>query len=157
MTMIKISKATKILPGVGNFKIGMECLYENKLDLAILNAAKNNSIILGICLGMHFLFEESERGNIKGLGLIKGKVIKFHAKNDSLRIPHMGWNYVNFNKKSKLNFKEDEKIKFYFAHSYYAKCTDIDDIAATTNYGENFISAVQKKYLWSTISSRKKP
>jgi glutamine amidotransferase len=142
----KISKAKKIiLPGVGNFKIGMECLHENKLDLAILNAAKNNSIILGICLGMHFLFEESEEGNTKGLGLIKGKVVKFNAKNDSLRIPHMGWNYVNFNKKSKLNFKEDEKIKFYFAHSYYAKCEDIGDIAATTNYGENFISAVQKK------------
>ena len=100
----KISKATKIiLPGVGNFKKGMECLSENKLDLAILNAAKNNSIILGICLGMHFLFEESEEGNTKGLGLIKGKVVKFHSKDESLRIPHMGWNYVNFNK-SKTRF-----------------------------------------------------
>ena len=145
----KISKATKIiLPGVGNFKKGMECLSENKLDLAILNAAKNNSIILGICLGMHFLFEESEEGNTKGLGLIKGKVVKFHSKTDSLRIPHMGWNYVNFNKKSKLNFEEDEKIKFYFAHSYFAKCLDTNDIAATTNYGVNFISAVQKNNIY---------
>ena len=90
----------------------MECLSENKLDLAILNAAKNNSIILGICLGMHFLFEESEEGNTKGLGLIKGKVVKFHSKDESLSNPHMGWNYVNFNKKSKPDLRKMKRLNF---------------------------------------------
>ncbi len=145
----KISKASKIiLPGVGNFKKGMEYLSENKLDLGILNAARNNSTILGICLGMHFLFDESEEGNVKGLGLIKGKVIKFQIKDEDLRVPHMGWNFVNFDKKSRLNFDLNEKIKFYFAHSYYVECEEKDDIAATTKYSLNFTSAVQKNNIF---------
>ena len=145
----KISKASKIiLPGVGNFKKGMEYLSENKLDLGILNAARNNSIILGICLGMHFLFDESEEGNVKGLGLIKGKVIKFQIKDEDLRVPHMGWNFVNFDKKSKLNFDLNEKIKFYFAHSYYVECFDKSNLAAKTTYTHDFCSIVEKKNIF---------
>ena len=145
----EISKSPNIiLPGVGNFKKGMETIKEKKIDKAIKNAAQNNSKILGICLGMHFLFEESEEGDEKGLGLLQGKVIKFQFNNHELKVPHMGWNYVNFNNESKLNFKYEEKIKFYFAHSYHVICKNKSDIAGTTNYGLDFVSAVQKQNLY---------
>jgi imidazole glycerol-phosphate synthase subunit HisH len=137
-----------ILPGVGSFKKGIQILKEKKIDLAIINAAQNNAKILGICLGMHFLFEESEEGDEKGLGFIKGKVIKFNFEKYENKVPHMGWNYVNFCKNSKLNFEYNEKIKFYFAHSYYVNCEQKEDIAATTKYGFNFVSAIQKKNLY---------
>ena len=137
-----------ILPGVGSFKKGMQTLREKKIDKAIVNAAQNDSKILGICLGMHFLFDESEEGNEKGLGFLKGKVTKFNFKDIKNKVPHMGWNYVNFNKNSELNFEYNDKIKFYFAHSYYVDCKQKEDIAAITTYGFNFVSAVQKKNLY---------
>jgi len=145
----EISKSSNIiLPGVGSFKKGMESLKEKKLDKAIINAVENNSKILGICLGMHFFFEESEEGNEKGLGLLQGKVIKFEFKDNENKVPHMGWNYVNFNKESKFNFEYNEKIKFYFAHSYFVNCKNKSDIAGTTDYGFNFVCAVQRQNLY---------
>ena len=97
---------------------------------------------------MHFLFEESEEGNEKGLGFLEGRVTKFNFKDIKNKVPHMGWNYVNFNKNTELNFEYNDKIKFYFAHSYYVDCKQKEDIAATTTYGFNFVSAVQKKNLY---------
>ena len=119
-----ISKSEElILPGVGNFKRGIESLRSKNLDKAIMKAINNNARLLGVCLGMQLLFDKSEEGECEGLTLIKGQVLKF-------------------------NFKDKEKQKFYFAHSYYVKCESKNNIAAISKYGIEFSSAVQNKKIY---------
>ena len=144
-----ISKSDElILPGVGNFKKGIESLRSKNLDKAIMSAIKNNARLLGVCLGMQLLFERSEEGECEGLKLIKGQVLKFNFKDNELKIPHMGWNNVIINKDSKLYFKYTEKLKFYFAHSFYVKCENKNNIAAVSKYGIEFSSAVQNNKIY---------
>ena len=101
----------------------MEKIYEKKIDKAILNALDNDCKLLGICVGMQALFSESEEGSLKGMNLIEGKIIKFNFEDKKFKVPHMGWNAVKFKKESIFdNFLNDNK--FYFVHSYYAKCND---------------------------------
>tara|TARA_Y100000996_G_scaffold386668_1_gene344877 strand:- start:452 stop:1054 length:603 start_codon:yes stop_codon:yes gene_type:complete len=137
-----------ILPGVGNFQTGMQNLKSKELDKAIIKAHKNGARILGICLGMHLLFNNSEEGNAEGLGLINGYVKKFNFKDSNYKVPHMGWNFVKFKKNSKLNFKFRDKIKFYFAHSYYVDCKIKENISSTTNYGFDFASTIEKENIY---------
>lgn len=138
-----------ILPGVGSFDHAMSCLNKNPdLVVAIKNACTNeNKPILGICLGMQLLFEKSEEGMLNGLGLIEGQVNKFQncAK---LKIPHMGWNYVNPSKPSKLFSDMVQPLKYYFAHSYYVNPKCADDILCTTEYGTRFCSAVERNNIF---------
>ncbi len=144
-----ISKSKSIiLPGVGNFLTGMSKLHEKKIDKAIFNAIQNESKFLGICLGMALLFDHSEEDNCEGLKLINGNVKKFNDKN--FKVPHMGWNQVNFSESSKLKFtiQMKEKIKFYFAHSYYVECFDKSNLAAKTTYTHDFCSIVEKKNIF---------
>ena len=127
-----------IIPGVGNFDRAMNELkaYES-FELIKNKEFLKNKFILGICLGMHLLFEESEEGEEKGLGLFKGKVKKF--KNDKFRIPHMGWNNVYGE-----NFYTDlNNEKFYFAHSYYVDCKE-EYIYAYSDYSIKFPAIVKK-------------
>jgi len=133
-----------ILPGVGSFDVGINSLKERSLDLAIKAAVRENgSMLLGICLGMQLLFESSEEGNQPGLGLIQGHVYRFKLKDQKLRIPHMGWNIVEPKLSSNLfNLKEEQR--FYFVHSYHVDCSNTEDASAMTNYGYDFISAVEK-------------
>ena len=143
-----ISKSKDIiLPGVGNFGVGMQNLKNKNLDETIKNAAAKGSTILGICLGMHLLLEKSEEGNCKGLGLIDGDVKKFKFKNDNFKGPHMGWNYVKFLKDDRLSFNFRKDIKFYFAHSYYVNCNK-DYASSLTNYGFDFVSTINKKNIY---------
>lgn len=137
-----------ILPGVGNFERGMKNLSINSLDDAIVKAAAKGSRILGICLGMHLLFENSEEGTKKGLSLIKGNVKKFKFDNKIHKVPHMGWNYVSFKKTSKLYFPSIKKIKFYFAHSYYGVCQNNENISGLTSYGNDFASIVENENIY---------
>ena len=131
-----------ILPGVGSFDYAMNFLKENKLDEAIkIFIRKKTNYLLGICLGMQLLFEDSEEGVEKGLGLIKGNIIKFKSNNISFKIPHMGWNYVEKNSSiSKFNLI---KQRFYFAHSYYAKIKNDNLNSYTSNYIEKFPAIVE--------------
>lgn len=127
-----------IIPGVGNFDRAMnELKAYASFELIKNKEFLKDKFILGICLGMHLLFEESEEGVEKGLGLFKGKVKKF--KDSKFRIPHMGWNNVygeNF-------FSDLNNEKFYFAHSYYADCKE-EYIYAYSNYSIKFPSIVRK-------------
>ena len=143
-----ISKSkTIIFPGVGNFDTVMEKIYEKRIDKAILNALDNDCKLLGICVGMQALFSESEEGSLKGMNLIEGKIIKFNFEDKKFKVPHMGWNTVKFKKESIFdNFLNDNK--FYFVHSYYAKCNDEKNILGTTNYSKDFVSAVSKKNIY---------
>ena len=133
-----------ILPGVGAYKDAMQHLEDSGLKDAILDFANSKKPLLGICLGMQLLFESSEEfGYTKGLGLIEGKVVKFDKSKmgSDLKIPHMGWNKI-VNKDNPL-FKNLQNPYLYFVHSYHV-VTDDKYTIATTNYGYDFVSAVNK-------------
>lgn len=136
-----------ILPGVGAYKDAMVHLENSGLKNAILEFAKENKPILGICLGMQLLFESSEEfGFTKGLGLIDGQVVKFDkSKTKDLKIPHMGWNIIK-NKENPL-FKDLENPYLYFVHSFHA-VTDEKNIIGKTTYGYEFASAVNKDNIY---------
>ncbi len=134
-----IEKAEKmILPGVGSFDNGMNLIKQKGL-LEILNkkATQDKIPTLGICLGMQLLTKGSEEGVEKGLAWVDAQTIKFNFNDKVLKIPHMGWSYIEVKKENALIRKED-KHRFYFVHSYYVKCNNENDVIATCNYGTEF-------------------
>ena len=133
-----------ILPGVGHFQHGMEQLYQLGLvDVLKKEVLEKNKPILGICLGMQLLTKHSEEGNLAGLGFIDAQTKKFVLQDSSLKVPHMGWNTVAFQKEAKLIQKISENPRYYFVHSYYVDCAHQEDILCSTNYGEDFVSGFQ--------------
>lgn len=136
----QIEKADKILlPGVGAFDNGMQNLQASGL-IPVLNykALEQKVPVFGICLGMQLLTRGSEEGTEKGLGWIAADTKKFEFESNSeLKVPHMGWNYINVSKQSSL-ILSDKKQKFYFVHSYYVKSDNAADVLATCNYGFDF-------------------
>lgn len=142
----QISKSKIILlPGVGRFDVFMEKIKKKKIDVAIKNALINKAKFLGICVGMHVLFDKSEEGNCAGLSLISGEIKKFNTKLD-FKIPHMGWNTVKI-------IKDDPSIlsnnnKFYFIHSYYADPKCSNNIIGVTEHGREFASIVKKNNIY---------
>lgn len=143
-----IEKADKIvLPGVGAFGEGMANLTKKGLDKVLINAAKRGTPLLGICLGMQMLFEESEESpSVKGLGILKGKIVKLPKCGD-LKIPHMGWNDITCHGKL---FKGLEKPFVYFVHSYYLEAADKTIVSATTHYGIDIEVAVESSNVFAT-------
>ena len=138
-----------ILPGVGNIASCMEALNKSGLLPPTQEAVFNKQIpILGICVGMQMLSDFSEEGETLGLGWINGRVRRFPNKinSQSLRVPHVGWN--NVEGRGPLFQSIEANTSFYFTHSYYFDCVDSDNIAATTNYGLSFASAVQKGHIY---------
>jgi len=134
-----------ILPGVGAFDHGMARLRDAGLEAPIKEAVANGAGLLGICLGAQMLFDGSEEGELPGLGLISGRVIKFKQPADgALRIPHMGWNVAVPRGDQPLFEGMDDSPRFYFVHSYHFAPTDEADVAATTVYGSTFASAVAR-------------
>lgn len=143
-----ISNADKIiLPGVGAFDTGMRNLAQDGL-IEVLNkkVIREKTPILGICLGMQLLTKSSEEGNSHGLGWIDAQTVrfKFDKKNTILKIPHMGWNTVQLNKKSQLFKEMFAEPRFYFVHSYHVVCNNKQDILTKTNHGYEFVSSIQK-------------
>lgn len=138
-----------ILPGVGAFDNGISSLNERGfIKLLHERIIENKVPILGICLGMQLLTKSSEEGNFKGLGFINAKTIKFKFNNNNLKIPNMGWNFINQEKESKLLLGLDRNSRFYFVHSYYVACEEKEDILATTVYGFPFVSAFEVKNIF---------
>ncbi len=146
----EIGKCDKIiLPGVGAFGPAMQKLNKLGFTPKILEFAHQGKPILGICLGMQLLFEESKEGGThQGLGLIKGKVLAFDKKVKNLPIPHVGWNNINKPKASSLFKNIDEDSSFYFVHSFYCEPANSSAAIAITDYGVKFASAVQKNKIW---------
>jgi glutamine amidotransferase len=99
--------------------------------------------ILGICLGMQLMTNFSEEGDVNGLGLISAQTNKFQLQDKSLKIPHMGWNEVSWQKQSPVINDLSEKSRYYFVHSYFVDCNNQNDILGTTYYGQDFVSAFQ--------------
>jgi glutamine amidotransferase len=138
-----------VLPGVGAFRDAMQGLRDRGLIDPILRHISEEKPFLGICLGLHVLFTESEEdGPCKGLGVIPGKVVKFRG--NGLRIPHMGWNQVFFKKDVPITKGIPQDSYMYFVHSYYVCPDDPDEIAAVTEYGGEFPSAICKGNIFAT-------
>ncbi len=137
-----------ILPGVGNFGEGVEHLNSSGLSDSIKNFIDTGKPYLGICLGMQMLMESSEEApNVKGLGVFKGKVIKF-PKNE-LKVPHMGWNSIDLKNESKYLKNIDNGKFFYFVHSYFVQPDDKSIIKATTNYGIDVTAAIGRNNVFA--------
>jgi glutamine amidotransferase len=131
-----------VVPGVGAFPRGMHNLVELGLDERIRAAAAAGTPVLGICLGMQLLFERSyEHELTDGLGVLAGEVSPLDG--GGLRIPHIGWNDVRFERPSPLTAGlPGGRCAFYHVHSLAARPTDTDDVIATTEYGERFATIV---------------
>jgi glutamine amidotransferase len=129
-----------VLPGVSAFAQGMENLKRYRLIPVIEEAAAGGKPLLGICLGMQLLFEEGhEHGKHAGLGLFPGKVVRFP---EGLKIPHMGWNTLEFAGRHPLFEGIKAGSYVYFVHSYYASGCDPAHVVARTKYGVEFPAAV---------------
>ncbi len=130
-----------VLPGVGAFGAGMAALRDSGFVEPIIQAAKAGIPLLGICLGMQYLFEASEEMGIhQGLGLLPGRVVKF-PPNGPL-VPHIGWNQLHIRQQNPLLRGVNEGDYAYFVHSYYVEAADPNDILASTDYGLNYASVV---------------
>jgi len=143
-----IARAKKlILPGVGAFDAGMRRLEENDLREILTTRVLSDGIpFLGICLGMQLMFEGSDEGELKGLGWFPGRFTHFPTTHNGagLRVPHMGWNFIEPVRSKRLFQAAAEQPRFYFLHSYQLLATDPADVAATANYGGRFICAVER-------------
>jgi len=136
-----------ILPGVGAFGDGMAVLRRKGLDEAILEAVREGTPLLGLCLGLQMLFDESEEfGKHAGLGLIPGKVLRIQEPD--LCVPHVGWNQVELIKADPLLENIQEGSYFYFVHSYYADPENAEDALAWTEYGRRFCSVARRGNVW---------
>ncbi|MFC5651957.1 imidazole glycerol phosphate synthase subunit HisH [Paenibacillus solisilvae] len=128
-----------ILPGVGAFGDAMQNLKNTGLEEVAKFYAASGKPLLGICLGMQLLFSESEEyGRHEGLNLLPGKVIRFRG---DYKVPHMGWNKLNFLQNSPL-FEGLEGGHVYFVHSFHAKPEQQSDLLATTDYNQQVTAIV---------------
>lgn len=137
-----------VLPGVGAFSQAMRELRKRRLVRPLVEKIESGTPYLGLCLGLQILFDSSEEGPEKGLGLLRGRVRKFKG---ALKVPHMGWNSLKLGKKSNPLFKGvGKRDYFYFVHSFYAVPAEKSAIAATTSYGKSFCSALRKGNIFAT-------
>ena len=141
-----------ILPGVGAFPAAMELLSGAGLTSFIKDQSKLKPL-LGICLGMQMLLSTGhEFHDCEGLGLIPGEVNMLSAYENDIRfkIPHMGWNILEYNADDPLFMGIGEPIYAYFVHSFKAVPDDPADIASSTRYGEQITAAVHRGNIWGT-------
>ena len=132
-----------ILPGVGAFDAGMKNLEEKDLSNCLKKEVSEGKSILGICLGMQLLGRKSEEGSSLGLGFIPFDTVKFSFdKTLKLKIPHMGWDIVTFTQENKLLSEIDGRQRYYFVHSYHAKCDSERNVLMRCEYGYEFAASV---------------
>ena len=146
----QIRKADKvILPGVGAFGDAMKKLQEYHLDTLIREIADSGKPLLGICLGLQLLFDESEESpGVKGLGILKGKIKRIPGQED-LKVPHIGWNSLNLEHNGRLFQNIPENSYVYFVHSYYLEAQDPEIVKASTEYGVHIHASVEKNNLFA--------
>lgn len=145
----KIKMATKlILPGVGKFDYGMSKLKESGLIEILHEKVLVEQVpILGICLGAQLMTKSSQEGTMPGLSWFDAEVLKF--KNESLRIPHMGWNSIHACIEDRLTTNLTDKARFYFVHSYYIHSNNQDEIMFTSIYGHEFVAGLKKNNIYA--------
>jgi imidazole glycerol-phosphate synthase subunit HisH len=152
-----------VLPGVGAFGAGMAAIRRRGLEPAIKEAAAKGTPLLGICLGMQYLFDSSEElGQHTGLGLIAGRVRRFSFEDRSLtqrsreaegkwqrlKVPHMGWNQIEATRESRLLAGIAAGSYAYFVHSYYCDPAEETAVLARTDYGHPFAAIVAQDNIY---------
>ncbi|MGD6776523.1 imidazole glycerol phosphate synthase subunit HisH [Sutcliffiella horikoshii] len=142
-----------ILPGVGSFRDAMSILQETGLDTFIKEEVSRGKKMLGICLGMQLLFEESEENGVtEGLSLLIGKVERFSGLTEdgaSYKVPHMGWNKLEFQQESPLLESVPEDY-VYFVHSYYVKDFAKAELLASSTYDVQVPAVVGRGNVFGT-------
>ena len=138
-----LRSATKlVLPGVGAFRACMEGLRERGFDRLVRERVEEGAPLLGVCVGMQMLFEESEEfGTTRGLGFLKGRVRRFP---EGLRVPQVGWNQVGWRGAHALAEGISDKSFFYFVHSFYCEAGDAAAVVGETQYGITYPSIVAR-------------
>ena len=132
-----------ILPGVGAFGDAMAQLKKYELDKVIHEVVQKETPLLGICLGLQLMFESSEESpGIEGLHILDGQIRRIPAS-EGIKIPHIGWNSLEFPKESRLFRGIADGAYVYFVHSYYLKAANDGIVAATTDYGTHIHAAVE--------------
>ena len=134
-----------ILPGVGAFGDAMKKLEDYDLVNTIYKVVEAKTPFLGICLGLQLMFEESEETpGVKGLGLLKGKIVRI-PDGEGLKIPHIGWNNLSYPNAGRLYKDIPEDSFVYFVHSYYLQAEEPEIVKATTEYGVTIHASVEKE------------
>ena len=148
-----IDAATRVVfPGQGAMPDCMREMEARGLHNAVVQAAKNKPF-LGICIGLQMLFEHSAEGDVAGLGVLKGDVVRFapnmlDARGGKLKVPHMGWNQVHHAEHALWNGIAED-ARFYYVHSYYVQPQDAALIQATSDYPAPFVCAVAQENLFA--------
>ncbi len=149
----EVTQAARVVfPGQGAMPDCMRELDARGLRAAVLQAARSKPF-LGICIGLQMLFEHSDEGNIPGLGILPGKVVRFaanlrDAQDNKLKVPHMGWNQVHHADHT-LWQGIPQDARFYFVHSYYVQPFDDALVKATSCYPQPFVCAVARDNLFA--------
>lgn len=133
-----------VVPGDGSFPEGMICLKKTGLDEAVLRAAEQGKMILGICLGMQLFAQEGEEfGLTKGLGLVPGRVVPMQPADPALSLPQVGWNDVTLHARGRLGRDLGGQAAFYFMQSFVFSDPAAPYVTAWCNYGGPHVSAVE--------------
>ena len=145
-----VARADKlVLPGVGAFADARAELERRGLVETVVKHIRDGKKFLGICLGLQLLFERSfEDGQHAGLGILAGDVVRFET--DDLKVPHIGWNTLDMTPGVALFEGVPDGASVYFVHSYYVAPSDDATVAARTDYGGAFVSAVATDNVWAT-------
>jgi imidazole glycerol phosphate synthase, glutamine amidotransferase subunit len=131
-----------VFPGVGHAGAAMRVLKEGGLDSALTTAYSLGTPILGICIGCQIILSHSEEGDTACLDLIPGTCTHFHLQDETLKIPHMGWNEVTVTRPHPILRHIRPGDEFYFVHSFYPQPTDPVTVYATSEYGKPFPVAI---------------
>ncbi len=146
---VLLSADKVILPGVGSFGDAMDNLNKFGLVDVIKKIAESGKPLLGICLGLQLLFERSdETPDVAGLSILGGEILRIPPQ-EGLKIPHMGWNSLKINPKSKLFASISDDSYVYFVHSYYLKASDVAVVAASTEYSTHIHAAVESGNIYA--------
>lgn len=146
------SAARVVFPGQGAMRDCMREMEARGLRQAVLDAAANKPF-LGICIGLQMLFEHSTEGDVPGLGVLPGEVVRFahdlkDARGNKLKVPHMGWNRVHHGEHPLWSGIEQD-ARFYFVHSYYVQPRDAALVQASSDYPQPFVCAVARDNLFA--------